>query len=71
MMGLLDEWIPPDERTTELVHLSTWLEEDEQQLPPFVNEWMLDDIKAGGTHRAAFTQDGHQWAAFSYVLDMQ
>lgn len=71
MSELLNNWVPPNQKTTAPQHLSTGLEADEADLPQFIREWMLADIKAGGTHQEAFTDPSHSWSDVQYDPDMQ
>jgi len=51
--------------------MSTGAEADEATLPQFIREWMLDDIKAGGTHQRSFTEGQQCWNNVCYDEEMQ
>lgn len=70
---LLRHWtrVPLDERTRIPDHLFSQAVEDEASLPQFVKEWLLQDIKSGGTRQAAFNHAASGWSAVTYDVPMQ
>ncbi|RHY54582.1 hypothetical protein DYB38_007436 [Aphanomyces astaci] len=69
---LLDNWIPPGEKTTRPRHLDTGLETDRQNVPHFVREWLLQDMDRPDEVAQAFQSSaGTTWDTYHYDEDMQ
>ncbi|RHY84389.1 hypothetical protein DYB35_007712 [Aphanomyces astaci] len=69
---LLDNWIPPAEKTTRPRHLDSGLAEDRQHVPHFVREWLLQDMDSPDAVAPAFkTPEGSTWDSYHYDAAMQ
>ncbi|RHX97985.1 hypothetical protein DYB36_007076, partial [Aphanomyces astaci] len=69
---LLDNWIPPAEKTTRPRHLDTGLETDRHQVPHFVRDWLLHDMERPDAVADVFqSTGGTTWDTYHYDEDMQ
>ncbi|GMF16624.1 unnamed protein product [Phytophthora fragariaefolia] len=70
LVQLLDNWIPPDERTNRPRYLDSRNEEDADELPEFVEQWILPDIRRGGRF-ADWWSGENAWDSHTYTAEMQ
>ncbi|RHY41112.1 hypothetical protein DYB34_009165 [Aphanomyces astaci] len=69
---LLDNWIPPAEKTTRPRHLDSGLETDRKKVPHFVRDWLLQDMDRPDEVAQAFQSSaGTTWDTYHYDEDMQ
>ncbi|KAF0740262.1 hypothetical protein Ae201684P_016934 [Aphanomyces euteiches] len=72
LQKLLDNWIPPAERTERPAHLSTLSANDLPQAPRFVREWLLHDMHRPEHIAPGFLHnDQCTWDTYVYTHDMQ
>ncbi|RHZ01518.1 hypothetical protein DYB35_011986, partial [Aphanomyces astaci] len=65
---LLDNWIPPAEKTTRPRYMDTGLEADRQKVPHFVRDWLLHDMDRPDEVARAFQTN---WDTYHYDEGMQ
>ncbi|RLO07897.1 hypothetical protein DYB28_000707 [Aphanomyces astaci] len=65
---LLDNWIPPAEKTTRPRYMDTGLEADRQKVPHIVRDWLLHDMDRPDEVARAFQTN---WDTYHYDEGMQ
>ncbi|CAK5061526.1 unnamed protein product, partial [Aphanomyces euteiches] len=72
LQNLLDNWIPPTERTQRPEHLSTLSPTDLPQAPRFVREWLIHDMDRPEHIAPGFIHDDQcTWETYTYTSAMQ
>ncbi|KAH9076836.1 hypothetical protein Ae201684P_010767 [Aphanomyces euteiches] len=72
LQNLLDNWIPPTERTERPTHLSTLSPAELPQAPRFVREWLLHDMHQPEHITPGFLHEGQcTWDTYVYTPDTQ